>query len=137
MENIVKVGVGLYIFNEHNEVLLGLRKSPHGQGTWCPPGGHLEFGESNEQAAIREAKEETGLDVFAENVQIIGVTNDFFEETNKHYITLHLRADKFESEPKVMELDKCEQWKWFSLDNLPRNLFLPCQKLFASYKNNG
>ena len=63
MENIVRVGVGIYIFNQEHQVLLGQRKSVHGYGCWCPPGGHLEFGETNEQAAIREVKEETNLDI--------------------------------------------------------------------------
>ena len=65
---ITRVGVGLYLFNDKHQLLLGLRKSSHGCGTWCPPGGHMEFGESNEQAAIREAREETGLEVRPEDV---------------------------------------------------------------------
>ncbi len=40
-EKIVKVGVGVLIYNNKDEILLGLRKSKHGEGTWCPPGGHL------------------------------------------------------------------------------------------------
>ena len=56
IEKSVKVGVGLYILNSNHQLLLGLRKSIHGNGTWCPPGGHLEYGESFEQAAVREAK---------------------------------------------------------------------------------
>ena len=44
MENTFKVGVGLYIVNEKRQLLLGLRKSAHGCGTWGPPGGQLEFG---------------------------------------------------------------------------------------------
>ncbi len=55
-EKIVKVGLGLYIFNERHQVLLGLRKSAHGNGTWCPPGGHMEYGENFEEGATREAK---------------------------------------------------------------------------------
>ena len=46
-DKITRVGVGLYLFNDKHQLLLGLRKSSHGNGTWCPPGGHMEFGESN------------------------------------------------------------------------------------------
>ena len=125
MEKIIKIGVGLYILNGQNQLLLGLRKSAHGNGTWCPPGGHLEFGESFEQAACREAEEETGLKISKKNVFVRGVTNDFFEETNKHYVTVHLVTHIFEGTPKVCEIEKCAEWRWFSLDNLPENLFLP------------
>lgn len=133
MENIIKIGVGLYIFNEQNQLLLGLRKSAHGNGTWCPPGGHLEFGESFEEAACREAKEETGLMVSEADVSVYGVTNDFFEETGKHYVTIHLLTHNFEGVPKVCESEKCVEWHWFKLDNLPKNLFLPVTHFLENY----
>ena len=128
MEKTVKIGVGLYLFNEKHQLLLGLRKSKHGEGTWCPPGGHLEYGESFEQAAIRETEEETGLLVNAKNISISGVTNDFFEESGKHYVTVHLTARKFAGQPIVCEPEKCAQWKWFDLENLPSELFLPAKQ---------
>lgn len=93
----------------------------------------MEFGESNEAAAVREAKEETGLDIPAACVTFGGVTNDFFQESNKHYITLNLLATEFHGKPQVMEPDKFEKWQWFALDNLPANLFLPCQKFLENY----
>ncbi len=132
-DKITRVGVGLYLFNDKHQLLLGLRKSSHGNGTWCPPGGHMEFGESNEQAAIREAKEETGLEVLPENVRLLGVTNDFFEESGKHYITLNLGASDFSGSPRVMEPDKCAEWRWFDLDRLPENLFLSAKNFLKNY----
>lgn len=124
MENIIKVGIGVYIFNDKRQVLLGLRKSPHGQGTWCPPGGHLEFGETFEQGAIREAKEETNLDIMPKDLKLSGTTNDFFEETGKHYITIHMSCSNYSGNVELMEPNKCEKWTWFDLDKLPNNLFL-------------
>ena len=124
MENVVRVGVGVYIFNQNKQVLLGLRKSKHGENTWCPPGGHMEFGETNEQAAIREAKEETNLDLNPQDIELCGVTNDFFPENNRHYITLHFFCHDFKGAPELTEPDKCVQWQWFDIDKLPENLFL-------------
>ncbi len=56
-EKTIKVGLRLYILNDRGQVLLGLRKAKHGEGTRCPPGGHLEYGESFEEGAVREAFE--------------------------------------------------------------------------------
>ena len=51
------------IFRE-GKVLIGKRKSKLGKGEWGFPGGHLEHGETLIGCAIRETKEETGLDSF-------------------------------------------------------------------------
>ena len=54
--------VGVFIFNQANELLL--LKSHKWPGKSVVPGGHVELGERLEDAAIREAKEETGLDIY-------------------------------------------------------------------------
>ncbi|MBT4277902.1 NUDIX domain-containing protein [Candidatus Falkowbacteria bacterium] len=43
---IPRVGVGVLIQNDKDEVLLGLRCGSHGEGEWCFSGGHLDFGET-------------------------------------------------------------------------------------------
>ncbi len=131
MEKIIKVGVGVYVYDKQNRLLLGLRKSPHGNGTWCPPGGHLEYGESFEQAASREAKEETNLDIAPADIEVVGVTNDFFNESGKHYVTVHLKAKAFSGEIKLCEPDKFAEWRWFDMDNLPKNMFLPAAQFLV------
>lgn len=133
-ENIIKVGVGLYLLNNKRQLLLGLRKSPHGNGTWCPPGGHLEYGESFAEAAIRETREETGLDIKLQDVKVCGVTNDFFQESGKHYVTIHLRADTYTGEPILCEPEKCAEWQWFDLQSLPENIFLPASNFLKTFE---
>jgi len=56
-----RVGLGVLIFNERNQLLLGQRLNSHGADSWGPPGGHLEFGETFEEGAIKEVAEETGI----------------------------------------------------------------------------
>lgn len=54
--------VGIFIFNPQGQLLL--LESHKWPGKYVVPGGHVELGERLEQAALREAKEETGLDVY-------------------------------------------------------------------------
>lgn len=122
----VRVGVGVMIYRGNN-ILLGLRKGAHGEGTWALPGGHLEFGESIENCAIREVMEETGLTI--SNITKIDFTNDIFEKENKHYITIFVKGSCESGDPKLMEPNKCTKWQWFSLDHLPEPLFLPLKTL--------
>ncbi len=125
-----KVGLGVYILNDKNELLLLRRKGSHGANTWCPPGGHLEFGESFEECAKKEAKEESDLDV--NDLQNIGITNSVFKDEGRHSVTVSMCTKIYIGEPKIMELDKADEIGWFPLNSLPRPLFLPVQNFLDS-----
>ena len=58
-----KVAVGTIIRDEQNRVVLVKRAIEPGYGKWVFPGGYVDRGEEVEVAAIREAREEAGVDV--------------------------------------------------------------------------
>ena len=119
------VGIALFVLNENLEILLGLRNSELGKNTWAPPGGKLDKFESFEDCIIREVKEETNLDII--ELTYVGTTNDVMEDINAHYVTIFFSTNKYEGELKIMEPEKCLEWKWFNPKELPTNLFLPFQ----------
>ena len=125
----VSVGVGVWIFNVDGQVLLGRRLSKHGHGTWGLPGGHMKFGETPLKTAIREVKEETGLDISKKNVEEFSYTNDVFPDS--HYITIHFLVNNVVEVPVPMEMKKCVLWQWCDMDHLPKPLFLPVKNLLA------
>ena len=131
MEKIIRVGIGVYIFKSNNQLLLGLRIGSHDANTWCPPGGHIEFGETFEQAATREVKEETNLDILFEDIILKGVTNDFYKDIDKHYITLHVFCKKYDGNIELKEPSKCLKWQWFDIDKIPENLMLPVKNFLS------
>jgi 8-oxo-dGTP diphosphatase len=124
-----RVGVGVFIF-KNGKFLVGHRGGSHASGTWALPGGHLEFGESFEQTARREIAEENGLEI--ENIRFGAVTNDVFSEENKHYITIWMISDWKSGEPKILESEKCLEWRWVDFDNLPEPRFPSWSRLFES-----
>lgn len=128
MTNHPCIGIGAIVFNSKNEILLGKRISSHGESSYAPAGGHLEFGATFEECAIREVLEATNLII--ENPQFIAVTNDFFEKEQKHYVSIFLKAHCLnEHELQNLEPHKVESWQWFAPDNLPSNLFLSLKRL--------
>jgi len=131
MEQFVRVGVGVLIFN-NGKFLLLKRKGSHGEGTWALPGGHLNFNESLTNCAIRELKEENGLEIIPEKV--ISVSNNIMY--NKHYITIGILAKFNKGEPKILEPDKCERMDWFDFDTLPNPLFIATKSILDNYRNN-
>jgi len=128
---IVQTGVAAIVLN-NERVLLGKRLGSHGAGTWSFPGGKLDYGEDPFYCALRETKEETGMNVRMIDRNSCASTNDIFEKENLHFTTLYFRADYNGGIPIVMEPNKCEEWKWFSWNNLPKPLFLPVQNLIKN-----
>lgn len=120
--------MGVLIIRD-GRVLLGERRGSHGAGKWAPPGGHLEFGESVDACARREAREETGLEI--DNVRAGPFTNDVFEQEHKHYVTLFVVAESRPGEPVVREPTKCARWDWFAWPEFPTPLFAPLATLRA------
>ncbi len=120
------VGVAVIIARD-GRVLLLKRKGAHGEGTWAPPGGHLEFGESLEECAIRETLEETGIVIG--NLQFVAITNDMFAAEQKHYVTVWMEATQTSGQATVAYPEKIEEVMWFPWNALPQPLFLPFQNL--------
>jgi 8-oxo-dGTP diphosphatase len=127
--NQVRVGVGVFIV-KNEEILIGWRLSKLGLGTWALPGGHLEFGETPYDCAKREVLEETGLII--NEIKIGPWTNDFFHELDRQYITLFLIAKYDGGNPVVLEPDKCSEWKWLKLSEIPRPLFKALDNLLEN-----
>ena len=129
IEKNVRVGVGVFIMKD-GKFLMQQRHGSHGEGTWSVPGGHLEFGEQFEDTAKRKVKEETNLAI--KNIRFGAVTNDYFDEENKHYVTIWMLSDWASGKERITEPDKCLSQAWYTFDNLPSPLFLPWRQLLDS-----
>ncbi|KAI9935108.1 hypothetical protein ASPWEDRAFT_44701 [Aspergillus wentii DTO 134E9] len=116
-----KVGVAALVHNQKGQFLLGKRKGSHGAGTWGFPGGHLEYGESFEDCAVRETLEETGVAIHG--AHYLTATNNVTLARNKHFVTIFVGCDPVDdnTQPKVIEPEKCEKWEWVSWEEIVSN----------------
>ncbi len=119
----VRIGVGVFIHKD-GKFLMGKRRGSHGHDTWSVPGGHLEFGETYTECAIREALEETGMHIT--NIRFLALTEDFFTDDNKQYVTIWVDSDWESGEPTITEPDKWVDQQWKTFKTLPTPLFEPC-----------
>lgn len=130
---ILTAGTALFVFNENKELLLQLRNDFN---LWGVIGGCMELGESFEEVAKRELKEETGLEI--EELKMIDVISG--KETFRTYpngdklydITAIYEVRKFSGELRIND-DESKELKWFKLSELPSNTTV----MMKSYlKNN-
>ncbi|WCN36255.1 NUDIX domain-containing protein [Aneurinibacillus uraniidurans] len=119
----VKAGVAVIILNEENQVLLQKRSDV---GLWGIPSGHIEIGETVSEAAIREVKEETNLDIRIK--KLIGVYSDpnsqvFAYPNGKviHFITTCFLAEITGGELRCNSSESLDV-KFFAQQNLPQDL---------------
>lgn len=84
-----KLMVDVVILSEEGVVLIRRASDPF-EGQWALPGGFVEIGETAEQAAIREAEEETGLTVEIE--KLIGVYSDPNRDPRGHNVSVAFLA---------------------------------------------
>jgi 8-oxo-dGTP diphosphatase len=127
---MAKVGVGVMIL-KNGKVLLGRRKGSHGAGELGGIGGHLEYGETLEQAIMREIEEECGITV--KNVRLLCIT-DLLTYMPKHYIDVGFVADWAGGEPEIREPHKLESWGWYEMDGVPNDLFACGNVYIEAYK---
>lgn len=120
------VGVGVLV-RRADTLLLLRRRGVHGEGTWSTPGGHLNYGESPEECAVREVLEETGVSI--DGVRFAGITNDVFEAEGRHYVTLWMEARWASGTARVAAEHEMSEVGWYALDALPSNLFLSLRHL--------
>lgn len=128
-----QVGVGVFI-KKDGKILVGKRKGSHGAATWALPGGHLEPGESFEACCKREVLEETGLAI--KNISPVVFTSDIFHDEGLHYITLFFKSEYESGEAIVAEPLQCEEWRWVSLKDIPRPIFLPLNHALKQIHEN-
>ena len=127
-----KIGVGVFVIKDGKFPML-LRQGSHAAGDWALAGGHLELGENWEDCAIRETREELGVEIT--NVRFLSATNDVFDKS-KHYVTIFMIADWSAGEAVNAEPDKATDLKWFTLDSLPDNIMLPIRNLLKQNPDN-
>jgi len=113
-----KVAVAVMIIRD-NHVLMSERLKGAGKGKYGLPGGHLEMGETFEEACKREALEEADLEIY--DVEQVMTVNVGIMENKEHYVTTFFKAKCLAgSQPKDCERHKHGPWIWFPMDNLPR-----------------
>jgi len=118
--------VDIIIETDKGIVLIQRKNPPHG---WALPGGFVDYGETLENAAVREAKEETSLDV--ELISQLGAYSDPSRDPRHHTISVIFRARAVSGTPKAA--DDAVETGVFNRNNLPSDLAFDHGKILRDY----
>lgn len=131
IDKSIKIGCEIFL-KKDNTILLGKRKNCYGDGTWGLPGGHLEYGETLLECAKRELMEELGIE--GSEFKLVAMTENINDRD--HYIHTSFLVENFCGEIQNREPDKCFEWRFFNMTNLPDEVFKPHQRIFKTYFSN-
>jgi len=119
-QKIPRLTVDAIILNrEMKSIVLIKRKAYPFVGMWALPGGFVEFKEAVEDATIREAKEETGLDIEIE--KLVGVYSDPERDPRGHTVAVTFLCRKLGGE--LIAADDAAEAKEFKIKELPEMAF--------------
>lgn len=106
------VGASALVRKNGGEVLLVKRLNEPGKMKWALPGGKVDYGETVEQTAVREVKEETSIDI--ELNELLGPYNIIGE--NYHYVTICYSGNPKNTE--IVSGSDVERAEWVTPENL-------------------
>lgn len=117
--------VAAAIFNDRGEILLQKRKDVN---KWCIISGHVEFGETVENAILREIEEETSIK--ADIIRFIGVYSSpasqvyQYKDKTVHYVTSYFEAKLTSDIEPGFSNTETKELKFFRPDDVPLDLAL-------------
>lgn len=118
-EPLIGIGATTLVFNDKKELLLNLRSDTN---TWGIPGGSMELYETIEETAVRELKEEAGIN--ADKLELVTVLSGkdyYFEYPNGDKmctVIVLFKVLNYVGEIKVSD-NESKKLDFFSLNNLP------------------
>ena len=112
----IGVGVGALIFNNQGKFFITLRgpQANNERGKWEIPGGAVEFGETLEEAIVREIMEEHGIEVRVK--ELLHVADHIISKEKQHWVSPTLICEIVRGQPIIREPEKCSEFRWVSIE---------------------
>ncbi|MGC5326580.1 NUDIX hydrolase [Brevibacillus sp. SYSU BS000544] len=133
MQERFKLATAVHLFFIKDSQILLLRRWNTGyeDGNYSVVAGHLDGNEEVREAAVREAKEEAGVQLEIADVEVVGVMH---RKSADERIDFFITVSKWDGEISNMEPDKCDDLSWHSLDSLPHNIIPYVKRAIENYR---
>ena len=126
------VTVHLFFFRGDQILLLRRFNTGYADGQYSVPAGHLDGDETVMAAAIREAVEETGLQIEQDDIAFSSVMH---RGEGEERVDFFVHVHKWQGEPVNIEPDKCDELRWVRVNELPLNTVPYVRKALQNHAN--
>ena len=123
--------VHLFLIRDGKVLLLRRFNTDYEDGKYSVVAGHLNGDEEVEAAAIREAREEAGIEISPRDLRMVGVMH---RKSNDERIDFFLVATSWSGQIVNREPDKCDRLAWFDVDDLPENVIPYVRRALDNYR---
>jgi 8-oxo-dGTP pyrophosphatase MutT (NUDIX family) len=124
--------VHLFFFRGDEVLLLRRFNTGYRDGWYSVPAGHLDGGETVLAAAVREAREEVGVEI---DLAALTFSSVMHRSEGDERIDFFVHVHVWEGEPVNTEPDKCDELRWTRLDALPENLIPYVKRALENHAN--
>lgn len=110
----------VHVFLRRGDQVLLLRRHNTGymDGSYSVMAGHLDGNEEVVAAAVREAQEESGIQIQPEDVKVVAVMH---RRASDERVDFFVECTRWSGDIVNRESGKCDDLSWFNLDRLPEN----------------
>lgn len=128
---MMPVAVHLFLVRGRRVLLLRRFNTGYEDGQYSVIAGHLDGGETVQDAAVREAVEEAGIHIAPDALQVVGVMH---RRSNDERIDFFVAAGEWSGEITNCESHKCDELTWADLDALPDNTIPYVRRALDNYQ---
>lgn len=133
MDRFTLVGaVHLFLLREREVLLLRRFNTGYEDGNYSVPAGHLDGNEQVKTAAVREAKEECGIAIAPEDLDVVGVMH---RRSAEERVDFFLATTRWLGEITNAEPHKCDDLSWREVDRLPANVIPYVREALNHFRN--
>jgi 8-oxo-dGTP diphosphatase len=123
--------VHLFLLRGHAVLLLRRFNTGYEDGNYSVVAGHVDGDEEIKAAMMREAREEAGITVLQEDLEVVGVMH---RKSDDERIEFFLVAERWTGELRNCEPERCDELAWYDLDDLPLNVLPYIRKALENYR---
>lgn len=127
------VSAQLFLIEDHKILLLRRYNTGYEDGRYSVVAGHIDGNETVAEAMIREAKEEADILIAREDLKTVHVMHR--KKVRGEYIDYFFFCNKWSGNIRNSEPHKCDDLRWFDINNLPDNMVDYVKEAISYYKN--